>query len=570
MERWKLMFNFVISGLIAVSLVNPVMALDLHDAGIMRMDISSQTGESGIDVSEHNGVVDWQSVYQSGVRFAFIRVGYRGWGTGRILSDIKADINIKNAKAAGIKVGAYFYSKALNTIEAAEEGNFVLSKIKDMSLDLPVMLDVEFDGKNDRLQSADLSRQQMTDNVLAFCNVLNNAGYNSGIYASKDFIQQNFNIDEITGNGNNTVWLAHWNDTTDYSGSFDFWQYQIGKVSGVKNDTDMDRWLYPGRTYHQGWKQQDGKWWYRNLNGSYPVSQWKTDNGQSYYFDEQGYMVTGWQQMSNQWYYFFPNGNAAGEGWQLINGSWYYFLSDHRMAIGWQAVNGSYYYLQQSGQMMQDGWLRIDDKWYLFDARGVMQSDLWTNGYYIKPNGEMAASEWGHKDNHWYYFNSDGHVVSGWQQIKNDWYYFDTNGIMQSDCWIGSYYLLPDGRMALNTWDLFHDQWYYLDSNGSKAVGWRQIDGYWYWFDENGVMASNAWISGQYYVNSSGRMLTDSWCFDQGKWYYLSSDGRYQTGWLYYNNNWYYLLNNGEMAVDRRVDQDRYYVDNNGVYQPGR
>ena len=83
-------------------------------------------------------------------------------------------------------------------------------------------------------------------------------------------------------------------------------------------------------------------------------------------------------------------------------------------------------------------------------------------------------------------------------------------------------------------------------------------------------MASNAWISGQYYVNSSGRMLTDSWCFDQGKWYYLSSDGRYQTGWLYYNNNWYYLLNNGEMAVDRRVDQDRYYVDNNGVYQPGR
>ena len=143
------------------------------------------------------------------------------------------------------------------------------------------------------------------------------------------------------------------------------------------------------------------------------------------------------------------------------------------------------------------------------------------------------------------------------------------NGVMQSDCWIGNYYLFPEGRMAADTWYLFNNQWYYFDHNGNKVTGWQMINGCWYWFDANNVMASNAWINGKYYVDSSGKMLTDSWCLDQEKWYYLSSDGKYLTGWLYYNNNWYYLLNNGEMAVDMRVDQNRYYVDSNGIYQPG-
>ena len=570
MKHWKLLFNVGMAGLMVMSAIEPVSALDSHGSdSAVRMDIANDAGEFGIDVSEHNSIVDWKSAYQSGVRFAFIRVGYRAWGTGKILSDIKAETNIKNAKAAGIKIGVYFYSKALNTSEAVEEANFVLGKIKGVSLDLPAILDVEYDGENDRLQSSDLSKQQITENVLAFCQVLNNAGLNSGVYASKDFIQQHFNIDEVTGSGNNILWLAHWNDTTDYSGGFDFWQYQVGSVGGVKGRTDLDRWIYPGQTYHQGWKIQNGRWWYRNLNGSYPVSQWKNENGQSYYFDEQGYMVTGWKMLSNQWYYFSANGNAVGPGWQKIDGSWYYFLSDYHMATGWEALNGSYYYLKQSGQMMQNGWLLIGNKWYLFDDQGVMLSDVWTNGYYIKPSGEMAAAEWVFKDNHWYYFNGDGHTVSGWQYINNHWYYFNSDGVMQSDCWIGNYYLFPEGRMAADTWYLFNNQWYYFDHNGNKVTGWQMINGCWYWFDANNVMASNAWINGKYYVDSSGKMLTDSWCLDQEKWYYLSSDGKYLTGWLYYNNNWYYLLNNGEMAVDMRVDQNRYYVDSNGIYQPG-
>lgn len=570
MKRWKLIFNLVIAGLAVISLMNPVQAADLHDTRSVQMDISNQTGEFGIDVSEHNGAVDWQSAYRAGVRFAFIRVGYRGWGTGEIMDDIKADINIRNAKAAGVKIGLYFYSKALNSNEAAEEANFVLEKMKGVSLDLPIMLDVEFDGINDRLQSAELSKQQMTENVLAFCGVMNNAGYNSGIYASKAFIQQHFNINDITANGINTVWLAHWNDTTDYSGKFDFWQYQIGEITGIKNKVDLDRWIVPGKTYHQGWKLENGRWWYRNLDGSYPASQWKEDKGQLYYFDEQGYMVTGWKKLSNQWYYFFQNGGAAGEGWQKIRDIWYYFLPNHSMATGWEMLNENYYYFQQSGQMMQDGWLLIGNKWYYFDDQGVMQSDIWTNGYYIKPNGEMAASEWVFKDNSWYYFDGNGHSVRGWQQIESKWYYFNSDGVMQYNCRIGNYYLLSDGEMAAGTWLLENKQWYYFNQDGIKATGWQQINGSWYWFDTNGIMASDSWISGQYYVDSSGKMLSDCWCNVDGKWYYLSTDGRYITGWLYYHNNWYYLLDNGEMATDMRVDQNRYYINDSGVYQPGQ
>ena len=97
----------------------------------------------GIDVSEYQKWIDWDSVKASGIEFAMIRVGYRGWGSGTIIEDKYFERNIREAKRVGLKVGVYFYSGAINTSEAIEEAQFVLNKIRNYSLDYPIAFDFE-------------------------------------------------------------------------------------------------------------------------------------------------------------------------------------------------------------------------------------------------------------------------------------------------------------------------------------------------------------------------------------------------------------------------------------------
>ena len=192
----------------------------------------------GIDVSAYQGVIDWNKVRQSGISFAIIRCGFRAYGSGQLSYDSYFDQNVRGAQAAGIKVGAYFYSAAVNVAEAREEANFALSKIRGYSMQLPVFIDMESPAGG---RAIGISVQTRTDVVKAFCSTVQAAGYKAGVYANKTWFNSYMNTPELT---QYTIWLAHWVNASrsDYSRTrHDIWQYtSSGSVPGISGRVDMN------------------------------------------------------------------------------------------------------------------------------------------------------------------------------------------------------------------------------------------------------------------------------------------------------------------------------------------
>ena len=148
----------------------------------------------GVDVSEHQGTIDWQAVAASGIEFAFIRVGYRTYGSGLLQEDSYYYENLVGALDAGLQVGVYIYTQAINESEAVEEAEFALDLIQGFEVTLPVIIDFEFAETASgytigRLYEADLSIEAQTDICNAFCNTVEAAGYSSGVYASRSVLE---------------------------------------------------------------------------------------------------------------------------------------------------------------------------------------------------------------------------------------------------------------------------------------------------------------------------------------------------------------------------------------------
>jgi glucan-binding YG repeat protein len=192
-----------------------------------------------------------------------------------------------------------------------------------------------------------------------------------------------------------------------------------------------------------GWIASNGRWWYRNADGSYPANRWQKIDGSWYHFDAQGWMQTGWLKDGDTWYYLNPSG-AMVTGWQQIDGSWYYFNASGAMQTGWQKVNGTWYYMNPSGAM-QTGWQQIGGVWYYLGTSGAM------------------ATGWQNIDGKWYHFDASGAMQTGWQQIDGSWYYFDGSGAMYANRWCGDYYLGSSGAMLTNAWP---PDGYYVGSDG--------------------------------------------------------------------------------------------------------
>lgn len=195
--------------------------------------------KQGIDVSYHNGKLDWGVIKKAGVDFAIIRAAYRGYGKeGKLVKDTEFENNIMNAQAKGIPVGVYIYSQAITVAEAVQEANFILNIISRYSIDLPVVFDYEFAGvESGRLDSAwsskKLNKSKMTDITLAFCNTVKNAGYDAMVYANKSFLNTNIDHTAIE-NAGYQVWLAHYTTKTNYTGEYKIWQYTSeGSIRGI-------------------------------------------------------------------------------------------------------------------------------------------------------------------------------------------------------------------------------------------------------------------------------------------------------------------------------------------------
>lgn len=201
---------------------------------------SGYTIKQGIDVSKWNGTIDWKSVKNAGIEFAFVRTSYRGTSTGSLATDPTAAANMKNAAAAGVKVGAYIFSQAITEAEAVQEAEYLLKTVKGYDITMPLVFDFEY-YEGGRLSNKKLSRRAQTDICLAFCERIKKAGYTPLVYANKSMLSSDLYASEISAKA--PVWLAHYTTKTDYSGDYDFWQYtSTGKVSGITGNVDMNFW----------------------------------------------------------------------------------------------------------------------------------------------------------------------------------------------------------------------------------------------------------------------------------------------------------------------------------------
>lgn len=191
----------------------------------------------GIDVSRHQGGIDWSLVAQDGVEFAFLRVGYRGYGTGKLVEDDRFEENIQAALAAGIKVGVYFYSQAVNETEVLEEAQFVLEKIAPYQIDCPVVFDVEkVSGEDARMNR--LSKEERTALTVLFCQTIENAGYKPMIYYNTEMGAMMLELEALE---QYDKWFAAYSDVFYYPYAYRIWQYsQTGRVQGIQGNVDLN------------------------------------------------------------------------------------------------------------------------------------------------------------------------------------------------------------------------------------------------------------------------------------------------------------------------------------------
>lgn len=189
-----------------------------------------------IDVSSHNGEIDWNKVKESGVDGAMIRLGYRGYGDATIVEDECFQKNIAGAKNAGLKVGVYFFSQATTPEEAIEEAEYVTEKIWGRGVSLPVAFDMEPFMGNERFLNHDInSKTEMAD---AFLKVITKFGYEPILYGNPTWLTNDVDISKLT---EYPIWLAHYTYSTEWPYMFRMWQFTSqGRVNGISGDVDLN------------------------------------------------------------------------------------------------------------------------------------------------------------------------------------------------------------------------------------------------------------------------------------------------------------------------------------------
>lgn len=195
------------------------------------------TSHKGIDVSKHQGNIDWNAVAADGVEFAFIRVALRGYGTGKLVEDEFFDQNMEGAIGAGIKVGVYIYSQAINEEELLEEANLVLEKIAPYQVDCPIVFDVEkVAGADARMNN--LTLEERTNLTLLFCQTIENAGYRPMIYHNMEVGVLMLDLETLESYDK---WFAYYNQDMYYPYDYKIWQYSDrGTVNGISTEVDLN------------------------------------------------------------------------------------------------------------------------------------------------------------------------------------------------------------------------------------------------------------------------------------------------------------------------------------------
>lgn len=200
------------------------------------VDYYDAAGKIGIDVSRYNKEIDWEKVADDGIEYAIIRCGYRGSSSGSLVLDSYFKDNCLGAIKAGIPIGVYFFSQAVNETEAIEEASMVIEECKLYKIDLPIFIDSESAGGRGRADN--LSKDDRTAVTKAFCETITNSGYEAGVYASRNWWNKRLDADKLTAYH---AWLAEYTDEPGYDGYYDYWQYTSkGTVKGIETRVDLN------------------------------------------------------------------------------------------------------------------------------------------------------------------------------------------------------------------------------------------------------------------------------------------------------------------------------------------
>ncbi len=219
----------------AFSVTDKIVSYSKSDATLLR----------GIDVSEFQGEIDWEAVAAAGIDFAIVRIGWRGYGGGSLVEDVHFRENIEGAQAAGLLVGAYFFSQAVNIMEAAEEAVFTKNLLADYRLELPVFFDWEtIDVEPARTDGT--PARTVTDCCVEFCKLLEAAGIRSGVYTYVPAVYRHYILNDLEGL---TIWMGDPGSWPEFYYDHQIWQYSItGVIPGIEENVDLDVLYQPGGT----------------------------------------------------------------------------------------------------------------------------------------------------------------------------------------------------------------------------------------------------------------------------------------------------------------------------------
>ncbi len=195
----------------------------------------------GIDVSKYQGTIDWAKVAKDDVNFAFIRVGYRGYETGKNAMDERFKTNIEGALSNGIPVGVYFVTKAITPEEAKDEAEWIIRNIKPYNVTWPVVMDFE-GAKDETDRTYNLTLQARTEIVIAFCDTLKAAGYTPMLYGGVGTYMTKMNITKLEGYDR---WFAQYFNEPHFPYAMTIWQAtDEGSINGIKGNVDIDYAMY--------------------------------------------------------------------------------------------------------------------------------------------------------------------------------------------------------------------------------------------------------------------------------------------------------------------------------------
>ncbi len=231
--------------------IRPIEGLPVNDIGPEDFSEGEYIGtgyevRQGIDVSEHQGTIDWAAVAADGIDFAIIRAGYRGYSEGGLFEDVYFRDNMDGAIKAGLDVGVYFFSQAINTEEAVEEAAYLMELLEHYGdkLSLPVFYDWESIG-NDEARTDGLGGEIITDCALAFCEALQTRGYDTGVYFYRNLGYFSYDLGRLS---HLNWWAAALNDYPDFYYEHFLWQNAVtgpGSVDGVEGEVDRNMLFIP-------------------------------------------------------------------------------------------------------------------------------------------------------------------------------------------------------------------------------------------------------------------------------------------------------------------------------------